>query len=409
MASLLLNYKYLSKNQLSGFDNYKYSSIDTSPLSKYVMHPFWDQLVKVCPLWFPANLLTLIGWLLSLFMFILLSYYDPNFSAISQNVPRWVWLVGAVCIFCSHQFDGIDGKQARRTKSGSPLGELFDHGCDSSIVSFMAIGIFSCFGVSTATASELELFFVAVVVFYAFYFSHWEKYTTNVMYLPWAYDISQIWLSICFFATYLYGPELWRTVVYQDYSITQVLKVTLYTAAPCLCVPMSIYNQYVARRDRPEKCVSFFEGLMPMLSLTSVTLVYLYFGYFSHADIFYTNLRLYAITYGIIYANLNCRLIIAQMTNSQCDRFNILAYPLFPMIVCSQLKLVNDNKMLAVYFAFVVLGHIHYGVNVVRQLADHLNVYVFKIGKKPVKAVNGHAYTNGHSNGIKANGKVAQD
>ena len=74
----------------------------------------------------------------------------------------------------------------------SPLGELFDHGCDSSIVSFMAIGIFSCFGVSTATASELELFFVAVVVFYAFYFSHWEKYTTNIMYLPWAYDLSQI-------------------------------------------------------------------------------------------------------------------------------------------------------------------------------------------------------------------------
>jgi len=28
-------------------------------------------------------------------------------------------------------FDNIDGKQARRTKQSSPLGELFDHGCDS--------------------------------------------------------------------------------------------------------------------------------------------------------------------------------------------------------------------------------------------------------------------------------------
>lgn len=27
--------------------------------------------------------------------------------------------------------DAIDGKQARRTNSTSPLGELFDHGCDS--------------------------------------------------------------------------------------------------------------------------------------------------------------------------------------------------------------------------------------------------------------------------------------
>ena len=72
-------------------------------------------------MWFPANLLTLIGWLLSLFMFLLMSYYDPHFisvSTVGQSVPRWVWLAGAICIFCSHQFDGIDGKQARRTNTG---------------------------------------------------------------------------------------------------------------------------------------------------------------------------------------------------------------------------------------------------------------------------------------------------
>jgi phosphatidylglycerophosphate synthase len=28
-------------------------------------------------------------------------------------------------------FDAVDGKQARRTNSSSPLGELFDHGCDA--------------------------------------------------------------------------------------------------------------------------------------------------------------------------------------------------------------------------------------------------------------------------------------
>ena len=27
--------------------------------------------------------------------------------------------------------DAIDGKQARRTNSNNPLGELFDHGCDA--------------------------------------------------------------------------------------------------------------------------------------------------------------------------------------------------------------------------------------------------------------------------------------
>jgi len=409
MASLIANYNYLSKSQLDGFDKYKYSSVDTSPLSKYVMHPFWNQLVKVCPLWFPANLLTLIGWLLSLFMFLLMSYYDPHFisvSTVGQSVPRWVWLAGAICIFCSHQFDGIDGKQARRTNTGSPLGELFDHGCDSSTVSFMGIGIFSCFGVGNETASEVELFFLAVAVFYAFYFSHWEKYTTNVMYLPWAYDVSQFFLCGAFLVTYYYGPEFWRQQISENYNLTQILKTILYVLAPTLCVPPSIYNQYVARRDHPERCVSFTEGLMPMFSLTAVTASFFYFGYFSNVQLFKTDLRLYCITYGILYSNINCRLILSQMTSSQCDRFNVLALPLFPMIVCSHLKVFREDLMLLALFAFVVIGHLHYGINVVRQLADHLNVYVFKIEKPPAKSV-----TNGYSNGSanKTNGKVSQD
>ena len=64
---------------------------------------------------------------------------------------------------------------------------------------------------------------------------------------------------------------------------------------------------------------------------------------------------------------LQCRLILSQMTSSQCDRFNVLALPLFPMIVCSHLKLVREDSMLMALFAFVVLGHLHYGINVVRN------------------------------------------
>lgn len=37
----------------------------------------------------------------------------------------------ALGLFLYQSLDAIDGKQARRTDSSSPLGELFDHGCDS--------------------------------------------------------------------------------------------------------------------------------------------------------------------------------------------------------------------------------------------------------------------------------------
>lgn len=35
------------------------------------------------------------------------------------------------CISTYLNLDAIDGKQARRTGTSSPLGELFDHGCDA--------------------------------------------------------------------------------------------------------------------------------------------------------------------------------------------------------------------------------------------------------------------------------------
>ena len=43
-AGMRLYYSYLGPDILRGFDTYKYSSVDTSPLSQYVMHPFWNQV-----------------------------------------------------------------------------------------------------------------------------------------------------------------------------------------------------------------------------------------------------------------------------------------------------------------------------------------------------------------------------
>lgn len=56
----------------------------------------------------------------------------------------------------------------------------------------MGVGILSIFGISERTATSWEFIYIQTVVLVAFYLAHWEKYTTSVMYLPWAYDISQL-------------------------------------------------------------------------------------------------------------------------------------------------------------------------------------------------------------------------
>lgn len=97
-------------------------------------------------------------------------------------------VVKCVCVCV----DGVDGKQARRTNSSTPLGELFDHGLDSWACVFFVSSIYSVFGRGESGVSVLTLYGLLWVVLFSFILSHWEKYNTGVLFLPWGYDISQV-------------------------------------------------------------------------------------------------------------------------------------------------------------------------------------------------------------------------
>ena len=53
--------------------------------------------------------------------------HNPGMTA-TTSVPAWVSLFAAGSLFFYQTLDNVDGKQARRTGSSSPLGLLFDHG-----------------------------------------------------------------------------------------------------------------------------------------------------------------------------------------------------------------------------------------------------------------------------------------
>lgn len=88
--------------------------------------------------------------------------------------------------------DGVDGKQARRTNSSTPLGELFDHGLDSWACIFFVATVYSIFGRGESGVGVATLYYILWVVLFSFILSHWEKYNTGILFLPWGYDISQV-------------------------------------------------------------------------------------------------------------------------------------------------------------------------------------------------------------------------
>ncbi|XP_071484091.1 ethanolaminephosphotransferase 1-like [Diadema antillarum] len=237
--------KYLTQEHLKGFDKYKYSSKDTSPLAIYLMHPFWNACVKLYPLWIAPNLLTLLGFLFQLALFLLLAFYDWDYFSNNRTltdyppVPNWVWFVASACQFLGHTLDGTDGKQARRTGSSTPLGELFDHGSDSILATLLPIGLFSIFGKGLEDYGGTSWIFYAVQwhIITAFFMSHWEKYLTGVLFLPWSYDFSQLAIAVVYFLTGLYGYEIWKITLPYGFQFNYFFLSLV--CSPCKCYLVS--------------------------------------------------------------------------------------------------------------------------------------------------------------------------
>jgi ethanolaminephosphotransferase len=101
--------------------------------------------------------------LIALFPFVSgIILYGADFST---PVESWWCYSQAVCYLIYRVLDDLDGKQARKTGNSSPLGLIFDHGCDAYNVIFQMVIILKAL---EAGNNELPLwiFFCGTMIFY---------------------------------------------------------------------------------------------------------------------------------------------------------------------------------------------------------------------------------------------------
>jgi len=395
----MLYYEYLGPKILAGFDTYKYSSKDTSPLSQYVMHPFWNQVVKLCPMWVAPNLLTFVGFLCCVGHFGLLALYDYDFRSATAPpevsglpnipagvpVPSWAWVGVALLLFLSHTLDGIDGKQARRTGSSNPLGELFDHGLDSWATIFITGAIYSMFGRNDDGLSVpvFRMFCVFWNIYLCFLVSHWEKYNTGVLYLPWGYDFSMVGSFVMYLATAFGGLGLWKATLPGGFSCSQILEPACYIGNVGITLPTAIYNIRKSYKEGTGKNRTFVEAMRPLVSTLIAMVLFYIWVLKSPNNILELDPRCMFFLTGTVFANICCKLIIAQMSNTRSELFSVILYPLAIVVILvltvPGMTASRELTVLYIFTGFVTLAHIHYGSCVVAEMCDHLNVRPFHI------------------------------
>lgn len=119
--------------------------------------------------------------------------------------------------------DNMDGKQARRTHSSSPLGLLFDHGCDA---------INSIFGsanwiIGMALVPSQNLWQCWALVFgpfAMFYIATWEQYYTGELIMPIVNGPNEGLMggALLSLTSYLYGPAYWQGTDWWDTLVTVI-------------------------------------------------------------------------------------------------------------------------------------------------------------------------------------------
>lgn len=382
--------QYLTKEHLIGFDNYKYNCIDTGILSIYVMHPFWNWVVQFCPRSIAPNLLTFTGFLFTVITYIYFAVVDYNFYASDPDHPeveslgKWPFMMAAILLFIAYTLDGIDGKQARKTGTSGPLGELFDHGLDSYTAGLIPGAMYSIFSRgSRYSIIPFRMFFTMWNVMMNFYMTHFEKYNTGVMFLPWGYDFSMWGTIITFLIAGIFGAEFWQFQI-GNWTAGNILEMLLYISSLISNVPVISYNIYLSYKNKTGKMRSFSDAIRPLMAVGAFFWITLLWVLYSPSNIVETDPRALFFLLGTVFSNISCRLIVAQMSNTTCDAFNLLLIPTFIVTAVSILTQWSHLELLLLYClcVFTTVAHLHYGTCVVRQMCRHFKVHCFTIKKQ---------------------------
>ena len=155
------------------------------------------------------NIITLLDFLSILISHIIIAYYSWDFST---PLPNWVCVVGGVCYFLYFTLDCLDGKQARQTGSSSPLGMMFDHGCDAlgsplSLCNMMAL---------VQSKSPTMTIVCMLIVLTGFYIATYETYYIGGLFLGKINPVTDgsVAITILYIITGILGPQMWTTTIF---------------------------------------------------------------------------------------------------------------------------------------------------------------------------------------------------
>ncbi|KAG9952036.1 sn-1,2-diacylglycerol cholinephosphotransferas-like protein, partial [Aureobasidium melanogenum] len=393
---------YIRQDRLPKLKEYKYSGVDHSLLSRYVLKPFYTHVVIKCfPLSMAPNLITLSGFSFVIANLMTMFYYTPGMD---QDCPSWVYYSWAIGLFTYQTFDAVDGSQARRTRQSGPLGELFDHGVDALNTSLEVLIFSAAMNLGQGWKTMLILFASLLT----FYVQTWDEYHTHTLTLGIVSGPVEGIITLCIvyaFTGYVGGGSFWHQ------SMLATLGMPRYDFIPAMFYDMpwtdwymvyggvvlifntvlSAMNVMAARRLRKENPIFALYGLAPFFLTWIVIPAYL----FLQPVILRQHLVPFVFYVGIVNAYSVGQMITAHLTKSPFPMTNVLVLPLVFGVIDSLGPFLHEhagfgwpsalgNGQYQVAFMFSCLGlavgvYGSFVVDVIVTICDYLDIWCLTI------------------------------
>ncbi|CAH1239077.1 CEPT1 [Branchiostoma lanceolatum] len=366
---LRMNQPTLKAAQLRSLDEYKYVSEGRgASLLSPLLQPFWDWLEERVPLWVAPNLITLLGLIFDMVPSLLLMYYSPTAR---EEAPAWVYLLVALGVFLYHTLDHIDGKQARRTGSATPLGNIFDHGCDAISVVLSTIAILC----AMKMGEEPGLMFLSLInLAFFFYCFNWGQYLTGRFSYGWIEGPEMFSIAMgIHIVSAVFGPSVWSINV-------PLIGLTARAAGMLILASLTAYKEIEVYSAISMDMDALSPGLAFLLSVIQALAIYMT----SPMALFQTHPCLFLLMIGTTFAKLTSKLIVAHITKSQMAILDssMIGPGLLLLNQCFN-SFVDEYILLWITLIFVTLDLAQYCFAICSQICEHLDIYCFSITSKP--------------------------
>lgn len=364
----------LSNAQLKNLSDHKYSS-GGSTLLDPVFQPYWRWLVEQMPLWLAPNLITTIGLIINISTCSILFLYSPNAT---DYPPWWANILCSIGLFVYQSLDAIDGKQARRTNSSTPLGELFDHGCDAVSTVFVILGA----GVSLRLGLSPWFLFVTVfIAMFAFYVAHWQTYVTGTLKFG-IIDVTEAQLcTYIFFAiSGIFGDKIWSMNIPMIDMEFRYVPMVVGMIGTFFSIMRNISTISQGGKGKNGSSVANTSIVFPIFPMLLFLFLSFSIANTSKDDLYGSHICTYLIAFGLVWVKICIKLIVAHMTKGEIFLLDTaLIGPTFLFLNQYFNYLIPEIYLLLFTLVIAAYDLIKYCSKTCYQICTHMDIFLFKI------------------------------